>query len=168
MRKLVTSPWGPNASNDNKGILLTGNGKFPTIEERNPIRLFWSYNDGPAHDPELRIVVKAPGGDFWFYQDHPKKLNVTDRYRLYTDPSIFRYLSSADSREIKASFYNRPFHSRNISFWIFGKEIRKEVSNVTSSDDMILVATVQGSAISGTSDMQVRVNGENCGIWPRS
>ncbi len=167
MRKLVTSPWGRSASNNEVRILLSGNGNFPTIEERNPIRIFWSYNDGSAHDPELRIVVKAPGGESWFFQEQPQKLNVSGLHQLYTDSSIFRYLASADRREIKASFYNKPSYSRDISFWIFGKKIRKNVPNVTSSNDMILIATIQGSAISGTSDMQVQVNGENCGIWPK-
>ena len=145
MKKLVTNPWGRTSQDDEKKILLTGNGKLAIIDENKPIRFFWSYHDGPAHDPEMdmRIVVKAPGGNFWFYEEEPEKLNVTSRYRLYTDPAIFRYLSSADRREIKAGCWKKPFNSRDISFWVFGKEIRKTVTHVTSADDMILIATIQ-------------------------
>ena len=168
MKNLVTNPWGRTSPNDEIRLLLTENGKLSIMDENNPVRLFWSYHDGPAHDPEMdmRIVVKTRYDNYRFFEENPKKLNVTSRYRLYTDPIIFQYLSSPDSREIKAGFWKN-FSSRDISFWVFGKEIRKTVTSATYEGDMTFIATVQGTAVSET-EMQVYVDGEYRGIWPRN
>lgn len=172
MKKLVTNPWSSAAATGERKLVLSADGKISMIEERNPVCLFWSYDDGQAHDPELLLDVRWDNSSsgsgavpFWQITAVTKKLNVASSNDLFTNTRIFPYISYAETRELRVITYGA---ARDISFWVFGKLIRKHVPTHTEEVRWIFIATVEGTAISGTSDMEVRVNGEYRGIWPRN
>ena len=143
------------------GVLLTKNGKLALSEQ--PVRMFWTCEDGGDPDPSFAISVDTPSmlpGAYTYFRNLRSKLNAPDPHCLFTSKFLDHYIAPWGVRHHIRAEFELPAGqtiSRSMIFWIFGKKISMDVTERGGQLALMAVDT----------EGRVTVNGEDRGIWPR-